>query len=112
MSINLTKARSVELFREIGRIFERDWNELSGMKLSDWDQDLLIGVTCYSALFLRGEYKTLDLTQEKVLQHIRDQATKNPNYNKVRKRTTLGIYKLFRELEKQMDSTIPEDKDL
>jgi len=110
--MKLTKTDAVEMFQEIGRIFERDWNELSGMELSKWDQDLLMGVACYSALFLRGEYKTLDLAQEKVLQHIRDPATQNPNYNKARKRTTLGIYKLFRELEKQMDAKIPNDKDL
>jgi len=110
--MKLTKKDSVNLFREIGKVFESDWNELSGEDFRTWDLELLMGVVTYNALFLRGEYKSLDLAHEKVLQAIRDQATKNPEYNRVRKRTTLGIYKLFRKLENEMNSKIPDQKDL
>jgi len=102
-SMRLTKDDAVELMREVGKVFDRDFSLGSGVDPDDWDREILHGVIIYNVLILKGEYETLDLAYEKALQHIRDQVQQKPSYPRVRKRITLGIYKLFRKLENELE---------
>ena len=101
--MRMTKTDAEELMRGVGRVFIRDFTEGSGLTPDDFDKEILYGIVIYNVLILRGEYETLDLAYEKALQHVRDQVQQKPTYPKVRKRTTLGIYKLFRKLENELE---------
>jgi len=109
--MRLTKQDAVELIRGVGRVFERDFSEGSGVDPDDWDRTILHGIVLYNVLILRGEYETLDLAYEKALQHIRDQVQTKPTYAHMRKKASLGIYKMFRKLENELKQNNPAETD-
>jgi hypothetical protein len=109
--MKLTKKDAINIFREIGKIQQRDFEILSGGRdFKDWDIDAIIGIATYNILFLRGEFKSLDYAHEKVLQAVRDIVTQSSEYPKIRRHTTRDIYKLIRDLERDWDADIPDSE--